>query len=231
VPLLRRRLLDETEVEGRTLFKFQIERSKPRMQDFDERSSARLSFAEIGIAHHNFLRLVSLERTRTLAELELEARRMQEEGTLSPAEGSHLDLAALAAFWQSDTGTEIRSRAEQVRRELPFTARFSPEELTRTNTKESGSLEGEFVVVQGIADLVVLLPEEIWLVDFKTDQFEKSALADKVKLYEPQLRLYAMALGRVYLRPVNRLQLYFLTLRRTVQLDQDGTKSDVARSF
>ncbi len=219
VSLLRRRLLDETEAEARPLFKFQIEHPKSRMQGFDGRLSTRLSAPEIGIAHHNFLRLVSLERTGTLAELEQEARRMQEEGMLSPVEVSHLDLAALAAFWQSDTGTKIRSRAKQVRRELPFTARFSPDELPRTNTETSGSLEGEFVVVQGIADLVVLLPEEIWLVDFKTDQFEKSALADKVKLYEPQLRLYALALGRVYRRPVNRLQLYFLALQQTVLLD------------
>ncbi len=75
-------------------------------------------------------------------------------------------------------------------------------------------------MVQGIADLVVLLPEEIWLVDFKTDHFEVTALAEKVKLYEPQLRLYALALGRVYHRPVTRLQLYFLAIQRAVPVER-----------
>jgi len=218
VSLLRRRLVDET--EARPLFKFQINSPKPRVQNFDGRFSDPISAAEIGTAHHNFLRLVSLERTKTVTELEKEARRMQEEGTLSPEETAHLDLAALTAFWQSDTGREIQARAKQVRRELPFTARFSPEELARTVTRTSGLLEREFVLVQGIADLVVLLPEEIWLVDFKTDHFEVTALAEKVKLYEPQLRLYALALGRVYHRPVTRLQLYFLAIQRAVPVER-----------
>ena len=43
--------------------------------------------------------------------------------------------------------------------------------------KSEAQLESEFVVVQGVADLVVLLPKEIWLVDFKTDDVYKSGIA------------------------------------------------------
>jgi ATP-dependent helicase/nuclease subunit A len=225
VSVLRRRLLDEAEVEAKPRFKFQIEGPRPWMRNPDGRVADRLSAADIGTAHHSFLRLVSLKRTTTMAELKLEARRMQEEGALSREEIAHLDFAALTAFWQSDMGKEIRVQAKQVRRELPFTARFSPDELTRSSTKPSQLLEGEFVLVQGIADLVVLLPAEIWLVDFKTDHFGESALAEKVKLYEPQLRLYALALGRVYHRPVNRLQLYFLAIQRAVPVELVEKKS------
>ena len=64
------------------------------------------------------------------------------------------------------------------RRELPFTARFSPAELDDIiGAKTPPDLENEFVVVQGVADLVVLLPEEIWLVDFKTDELEGEGIA------------------------------------------------------
>ena len=38
-------------------------------------------------------------------------------------------------------------------------------------------------MVQGVADLVVMLPEEIWLVDFKTDRLTPAELAEKLKLY------------------------------------------------
>jgi len=223
VSLLRRRLLDEVEAEARPLFKSRLGSSKSGALSSWTGLSDGLSAAEIGTAHHTFLRLVSLKRTQTVLELEQEARRMLEEGTLSQEEVAHLDLAALAAFWQSDMGMEIVRRPNQVRRELQFTARFSPHELHGAGARTPGLLEGEFVSVQGIADLAVLLPKEIWLIDFKTDSFEVSALAEKVKSYEPQLRLYALALGRVYHRPVNRLQLYFLAIQQTVPVEPVGT--------
>ena len=109
-----------------------------------------------------------------------------------------------------------------MKRELPFTAKFSPAELVAENhrvrrTAEAG-LENEFVVVQGVADLVVLLPEEIWLVDFKTDQVRADELPEKTKFYEPQLKLYARALAKIYSRPVTNSWLHFLSARKTVEL-------------
>ena len=80
-------------------------------------------------------------------------------------------LEDIAAFWNSEPGRKIRAQAANVRRELAFTARFSPAELAAiTGTKSAPGLKDEFVVVQGVADLVVLLPKEIWLADFKTDE-------------------------------------------------------------
>jgi len=101
---------------------------------------------------------------------------------------------------------------------LPFTARFAPDELRNAADAKSHFLEDEFVVVQGVADLAVLLPKEIWLVDFKTDQFAVAELAEKVKLYEPQLRLYAQALERIYGRKVSKALLHFLAVRKTVEV-------------
>ena len=57
----------------------------------------------------------------------------------------------------------------------------------------------------------MLLPEEIWLVDFKTDQMTKADVPEKVKLYQIQLRCTApRALSRIYRRPVTRMFLHFL---------------------
>jgi len=104
-----------------------------------------------------------------------------------------------------------------VQRELEFTAKFSPAELSDIiGTKTSPDLEGEFVVVQGVADLVVLLPKEIWLVDFKTDAVRD--LPAKVKDHTPQLKLYASALGRIYSKPVTNCWLHFLSAQRTVEI-------------
>jgi ATP-dependent helicase/nuclease subunit A len=106
-----------------------------------------------------------------------------------------------------------------VKRELPFTAKFSPAELAElTGAEAEAGLENEFVVVQGVADLVVLLPEEIWLVDFKTDQVRADELPARTRLYEPQLKLYARALAKIYSRPVVSSWLHFLDARKTVDV-------------
>jgi ATP-dependent helicase/nuclease subunit A len=178
--------------------------------------SLKLTAADAGTAHHRFLQLVSLADVGLTA-LEAEAGRLEREKVLSPTERAALDLAAIGAFWNSDAGRKIHQHQAGVKRELAFTARFSPAELEDIIGKQSASgLEDEFIVVQGVADLVVLLAEELWLVDFKTDDVRAGDLPAKIKGYTPQLKLYAVALGRIYSRPVTRCWLHFLSARETV---------------
>ena len=172
-----------------------------------------LSAAEIGAAHHKFLQHVMLGKTGDLAG---EADRLVREDYLSAEERGALDLATLAAFWNSELGQKIRGHADHVLRELPFTARFSPLELEQiTGKKMDAGLENELIVVQGATDLVVLLPEEMWLVDFKTDTIPATGLAEKIKAYTPQVRLYAAALEKIYARKVTLRALHFLAARET----------------
>ena len=110
-----------------------------------------------------------------------------------------------------------------MRRALPFTARFTPAELSeimgRLDAPEAvRELAGEFVVVQGVADLVVLRPAEIWLVDFKTDALASAELPAKTARYAPQIKLYAAALTKIYALPVTRRWLHFLALTETVEM-------------
>ncbi|MGO9478265.1 MAG: helicase-exonuclease AddAB subunit AddA [Limisphaerales bacterium] len=178
-----------------------------------------LSAADTGMAHHKFLQHVALENTHDIAALELEAGRLEREKILSAAERAALNLNDIAAFWNSAPGQKIRAQAAHVRRELPFTARFSPLELEAvTGVKSAPELADEFIVVQGVADLVALLPGEIWLVDFKTDAIRKDGLRDKIKTYAPQLKLYARALEKIYSRPVTARWLHFLAARRTEEI-------------
>ena len=178
-----------------------------------ERAQSKLSAADQGIAHHKFFQNVALDFTRDLA---AEADRLAREAILTEAERAALQLDALAQFWDSELGYIVRNHASEVRRELAFTARFSPKEIAAiTGQPVLSGLADEFVVVQGAADLVVLGPHEIWLVDFKTDQLQQAGLAAKVKQYEPQVKLYAVALEKVYNRPVTVAVLHFLAVRKT----------------
>ena len=183
-----------------------------------ETGNRKLSAAETGVAHHKFLQHFALEKS---GELAAEAERLARENYLSPDERAVLDLGALADFWNSSPGEKIRANAENVRRELPFAARFSPAELAKiTGAKPEAGLENEFVVVQGVADLAVLLPQEIWLVDFKTDEIGANDLPAKTRIYKPQLQLYARALAKIFARPVTNCWLHFLSARRTEKIDR-----------
>lgn len=96
---------------------------------------------------------------------------------------------------------------------------FTPKELDKVlGTKPEGDLKDELIIVQGAADLVVLLPKEIWLADFKTDDVRAKDLAEKIEVYSPQLKLYARALEKIYSRPVTHSWLHFLSVRKTVSL-------------
>jgi ATP-dependent helicase/nuclease subunit A len=161
---------------------------------------------------------VVFDRTGGVKELRAEAERMVGEGTLASEELAWLNFEALLEFWRSDFGRKILANAQHVKRELAFTARFSPDELPReAGTDEE--LENEFVVVQGVADVAVILPEEIWLLDFKTDRVAANQLDEKKEIYRPQLDLYARALERIYDRPVTERRLHFLSCGVTVLLE------------
>jgi ATP-dependent helicase/nuclease subunit A len=182
-------------------------------------STSKLTASDIGRVHHQFLELICLDRTGSAAALREEAGRLQQQGHLTLAQTAILDYEALAQFWSSSLGQRILSRQTFVHRELPFTVRFSaPEVASLVGLPLEASLEGELVLVQGVVDLAVLAPNEIWLVDFKTDQLDSSELASRVKTYEPQVRLYASALFRVYRRPVSESWLYFLSLKQAVSV-------------
>lgn len=181
---------------------------------------------DAGTAHHMYLQWVDLKKTGRFGQLKEELSRLQAEQLLSEEQAGLIDLEGIAAFWNSDLGSRIRAQAGFVQRELPFTFRLSPEDVLEVagdraksglareaNSPATALAAQEFVVVQGAADLVVILPQEIWLVDFKTDKTEPEATATK---YAAQMKLYSRALRVIYKRPVTQCWLWLLASRQGV---------------
>ena len=186
------------------------------------RSPGELTAAQRGVAHHTFLQCVDLRCDATALSLRNEAARLVEDGLLTERDAAALDFAALLAFWESSVGQLVRANAARVQREVPFTARFTVAELKQmgllrpadTSTPLHTTPE-EFLIVQGVADLVVFRDEEIWLLDYKTDALAEAEVAAKTRDYGPQLTLYALALERIHQKRVTRTWLHFLALGRT----------------
>jgi ATP-dependent helicase/nuclease subunit A len=215
-----RRAAEELDEEAEQIFKFRSSAKRRAGTLAQPTQKRKLSAAEAGAAHHKFLQHVALNKTGAEAMLAAEAQRLEREKRLSADERTALDLEALVAFWNSPLGKKIRAQPpESVKRELPFTAKFSPVELAQiTGMKVEAGLENEFVVVQGVVDLAVLLPKEIWLVDFKTDDVAARDLPEKIKTHTPQLKIYAAALEKIFARKVTLRALHFLAARRSEKI-------------
>ena len=206
VSALRRKLADAAQ-EARP---WRPVRSEPRA------STGGLSAAEIGTAHHTFLEFADLVKLVSEAGVLSEAARLVAAGVLSEAEAQRLNSHGLAKFWSSELGLQLLGAMPQLHRELPFTARFAAADLRELGLATTELPPDEFVIVQGVADLVVILPDEIWLLDFKTDDLAIEEVAARAKFYTPQLDAYSAALARIYGRKVTQRWLHFLVPGATV---------------
>ena len=210
VTAIRRKLTDEADQEARRAYYTSGTVFAPVALTLGESSPV-----DIGNAHHRFLQFAKLEALQTAQGVENEAQRLLATGMLSAAEAKALNFVAITRFWMSGLGERLRGHAAFVRRELPFTIRVGFDALAEHPLAVTVPA-GEFLVVQGVIDLAAVLPHEIWLVDFKTDAVTEAELPDKTARYAPQLQVYALALGRIYQRPVRECWLHFLTPGKSI---------------
>jgi ATP-dependent helicase/nuclease subunit A len=221
VSVLRRRAA-ETDEESQPIAFVKFPRAE-RTAGTKEGPKRTASAVEVGNAHHHFLQLMNLQVAKAANPdgLRQEAERLRQAGGLEEKEFALLDFKELAVFWQSAIGRQIGEHAEEVKRELAFTARFSAADLERLagESATQGALGSEFIVVQGAVDLAVIMAREIWVLDFKTDDVAAGEAAGRAQAYGPQLRLYAHALSRIYTRPVTRADLWFLAPGKSISVE------------
>lgn len=184
---------------------------------------------ERGEATHAFLEHIDLRRACDLADLQAQAASLAKLGLISSNKPSLINLSAIAAFWDSAVGRLLRDHHAQIRREMPFTVRLPVDTMQRsgalatasfpaTTERQTSSTDGEWVVLQGVADLVVLGKDETWLLDYKTDDIPADQLELRVTLHRPQLELYRAALQAIFRRPVTHAWLHFLGPNRTFEV-------------
>jgi ATP-dependent helicase/nuclease subunit A len=214
---LRKRLqLETAEEAGRLL----VRRADRRDRGDSVAAAAEpvdVSAVERGLLHHRFLEHVTVARTDSAEALAMEVHRLVAERRFTTAEAAALDLVALLRFWRGPLGTQLRAGEGRLLRELPFTLRLDMPELLRLGfTPDPGLAPDEYLVVQGVIDLVWVGEGTAWILDFKTDRIPDGAVAGPAKVaakaedYRPQLALYAVAVERLLGRTVSAGWLHFL---------------------
>jgi ATP-dependent helicase/nuclease subunit A len=163
-----------------------------------------LTPAQRGTALHTAMQSVRLDRTGSAEEIRKEIDRLTGEHYLTPLQAQSVDVSAMARFFASDLGQQLRQSAT-ARREYPFSL------LAPARNFYPQAPEGEEILLQGVIDCWFETIEGITLVDFKTDRVSRAGAWERGQLYAGQLAAYAYALEELTGRPVTRRILWFLS--------------------
>ena len=185
-----------------------------------------LTAAEMGTALHAFLEhadfaaLAAAKQAGTLETAIPAERDRQVEAKLTASEiAEKLDAGRIRRFVESEAFARICA-ADEVLRELDFiTALPAAEVLTAQGNApaDSAAVAQAKVLVQGIADLVLVFPDHLELLDYKTDR--RKSEADFLAAYRAQLDLYALAISKRFApKPVTYKGIYSLELGKLIEV-------------
>ena len=185
-----------------------------------------LTAAEMGTALHAFLEhadfaaLAAAKQAGTLeTAIPAERDRQVEAKLTAPEIAEKLDAGRIRRFVESEAFARICA-ADEVLRELDFiTALPAAEVLTAQGTApaDSAAVAQAKVLVQGIADLVLVFPDHLELLDYKTDR--RKSEDDFLAAYRAQLDLYALAISKRFApKPVTYKGIYSLELGKLIEV-------------
>ena len=186
-----------------------------------------LSAAEMGSALHAFLEHADFaalaaparQGNAALEQALADERDRQAAARLTtPQIAQKLDLGRLTRFFGGEAFRRVLG-ARQVLREYDFITALpaaavlaaqgqSPEEMPP-------AAKGEQVLVQGIADILLVFEDHLELLDYKTDRGKTEA--DFLAAYRPQLNLYALAIEKRFApKKVTYKGIYSFSLGRLI---------------
>ena len=183
-----------------------------------------LTAAEMGTALHAFLEhadFAALAAARAEGTLDTaipaERDRQVTLKLTAPEIAQKLDTGRIYRFVQSEAFAKICA-AQQVLRELPFiTALPASAVLAAQGSESTAAAADAQVLVQGIADLVLVYPDHLELLDYKTDR--RKTEADFLRAYRAQLNLYALAIDkRCAPKKVTYKGIYSLELGKLIEV-------------
>ncbi|MCP4229608.1 MAG: UvrD-helicase domain-containing protein [bacterium] len=165
-----------------------------RSEDTERGDIPRDMARSIGNALHHIMEHADFDNTGLSDKLVMEAVR---EFKCEPKRERVEELARNCLA--SPTITEARS-TDEIYRELGFVYPYR------------GKL------VEGVADLVYVIDEELYIVDYKSDDVTADEVERRARRYEPQMAMYATALANIASMRVAGMSLLFAAVPETVAL-------------
>ena len=164
-----------------------------------------LTGAERGIAEHLVMQHIDFARTGSLEEIEAEISRLREAGFLDERQAAAVPPEDILRFFRSEIGRRVLS-ADRVVREFRFSL------LCPARTWHPGAPEDEEVLLQGVVDCCIEEDGALTVIDFKTDSRVEP------ERYAGQLAAYAVAMERIFRKPVRGAVLWYLRRKQAAEL-------------
>lgn len=190
------------------LTKAEHEHLTSELLHWDTQQPTTLSAAQRGTILHRFLQCADFKGIQS--DLAGEINRLVTGAFLTEQEAATLNRSKIKAFADSAL-FERMIRADACYREYAFFHQISAREVSLA---EEESLTGEKIIVQGIADVVLLERHELVIIDYKTDSLHHPE--QFVRRYEKQLAVYKQALSAYFERPVKQCLIYSLHLEQEI---------------
>ncbi len=169
---------------------------------------AALSGAEKGTAIHLFMQLADYRAAAVSAKAELE--RLVKGEYIDPVSAESVSIEKLERLFAGELGRRIVA-APRCLREFAFIDAVFASSIFPL----SGDTDGT-VLIQGIADCVLLEEDGAVLIDYKSDRVKTAD--ELVDRYSAQLSLYERALNKRLEKPVKEIIIYSFELNSLVRL-------------
>ena len=167
-----------------------------------------LTGAERGTAIHAFMQSVPFDSPAP--DLAAEVQRQIDAELLDKNLSEKLRLSDVQPFFASAVWRRIR-QAAQILREEPFITALPADEVV-----PGSGVPGAEVLVQGIADLVLVFDDHAEILDYKTDRSTDAEFY--LREYDDQLRLYRRAFAQRLRVPVTKLTIYSFTMQQEIDV-------------
>lgn len=176
----------------------------------DFMSEKGMSGAERGTALHTFMQFADF--AAAASDLQAEIENVFRKGHISEKQKDAIELSRLKGFFESNLFERILN-ADKVMREYKF--------MTGIDSKQFGgsSLAGDKVVLQGIADCVIVEGNTATIIDYKTDFVkEEEQLVDR---YGMQLAIYKGAIEKLLGLKVKECLIYSFCLGKEIIVETE----------
>jgi ATP-dependent helicase/nuclease subunit A len=159
----------------------------------------------IGTASHLVISQIDLSEPVASQTIELVKEQLIEGKKITETIASHINSEAIAGFFDSKPGMLVLDKKNKVLREWPFT--FAERKMN-----------DDFIIVQGIIDMLIQTPDCLVIVDFKTDKVTQKQVNQRTELYRGQLEMYSRAAQSIIKAKTISKWLYFLNPQIAVEV-------------
>ncbi len=161
----------------------------------------------VGTATHLVMSKLDLAKSVTKETVNRLIEKLVEDGAIVQEIASQINAESIMKFFKSKLGQIVLDKKIVVRREWPFTFAVPASQWDESASPQTSD---DFIIVQGIIDLLIKTPEGLVIIDFKTDDVSADGAAKRTELYRQQLDLYAQAASRILGLEVKSKWLCFL---------------------